>query len=66
MMRGGRRSSSVRSEFAQRRRSGCKKVVVEGLRIEDRWKEDRKMTAGVLTEPCAGLLDQVHRFRCRC
>ena len=56
----------MRSEFAERRRSGCKKVVVEGVRIEDRWREDRKMTAGVLTEPCAGLLDQVHRFRCRC
>ena len=66
MMRGGRRRSSVRSEFAQRRRSGCQKVVVEGMRMEDRWREDRKMTAGVLTEPCAGLLDQVHRFRCRC
>ena len=44
MMRGSRRSSSLRLEFA-RRSSTCWKVEQAGVRVG--WREGRKMTAGV-------------------
>ena len=50
-MRGSRRSSSLRLEFARQKKSSCWKVEEERVSrvVGEGWREGPKMTAGVQT-----------------